>query len=129
MKKIILFAIVLNILCARRLIKKDEMALINEYYSQNTYYLKQDVSLGVKDIIKKDTSVKIWIESTATILKVKVYNSNEDRESAIGKMVSYIINEDFKGKKFTVEYLDALIAEKLEQYDQKDLSKIKKPKK
>ena len=105
------------------------MALINEYYSQNTYYLKQDVSLGVKDIIKKDTSVKIWIESTATILKVKVYNSNEDRESAIGKMVSYIINEDFKGKKFTVEYLDALIAEKLEQYDQKDLSKIKKPKK
>jgi type II secretion system-associated lipoprotein len=129
MKKIILFVIILNILCARRLIKKDEMALINEYYSQNTYYLKQDVPFGPKEVIKKDTSVKIWIESTATILKVKVYNSNEDRESAIGKMVSYIINEDFKGKKFTVEYLDALIAEKLEQYDSKDLSKIKKPKK
>jgi hypothetical protein len=44
-------------------------------------------------------------------------------------MVAYIINEDFKGKQFTVEYLDQLIAEKLVYYDAKDLSKNKKAKK
>lgn len=115
--------------CNKRLIKKDDLTLINEHYSQNTYYVKENLVLDNKDIIKKDTSVKIWIESTASILKVKCYNSNEDRESAVGRMVTYIINEDFKNKKFTVEYLDQLIAEKLVYYDAKDVSKNKKAKK
>ncbi|HMV45882.1 MAG TPA: type II secretion system-associated lipoprotein [Leptospiraceae bacterium] len=115
--------------CNKRLIKKDDLTLINEHYSQNTYYVKENLVLDNKDIIKKDTSVKIWIESTASILKVKCYNSNEDRESAVGRMVTYIINEDFKNKKFTVEYLDQLIAEKLVYYDAKDVSKDKKAKK
>ena len=114
--------------CNKRLIRKDDLALINEYYSQNNYYLKQDIAFGAKEVLKKDTSVKIWIESTASILKVKVYNSNEDREAAIGKMISYVINEEFRDKKFTVEYLDELIAEKLELYDAKDVGKIKKQK-
>jgi type II secretion system-associated lipoprotein len=105
------------------------LTLINEHYSQNTYYVKENLVLDNKEVIKKDTSVKIWIESTASILKVKCYNSNEERESAVGKMVAYIINEDFKAKQFTVEYLDQLIAEKLVYYDAKDVSKNKKAKK
>ena len=115
--------------CNKRLIRKDELTLINEHYSQNTYYVKENLVIDNKDVIKKDTSVKIWIESTASILKVKCYNSNEERESAVGKMVAYIINEDFKAKQFTVEYLDQLIAEKLVYYDAKDVSKNKKAKK
>jgi type II secretion system-associated lipoprotein len=115
--------------CNKRLIRKDDLTLINEHYSQNTYYVKENLVLDNKEVIKKDTSVKIWIESTASILKVKCYNSNEERESAVGKMVAYIINEDFKAKQFTVEYLDQLIAEKLVYYDAKDLSKNKKAKK
>jgi type II secretion system-associated lipoprotein len=126
---LIVLAILFVLACNKRLIRKDDLTLINEHYAQNTYYVKENLVLDNKDVIKKDTSVKIWIESTASILKVKCYNSNEERESAIGKMVTYIINEDFKGKQFTVEYLDQLIAEKLVYYDAKDLSKNKKAKK
>ncbi len=126
----LLFLTVLLVLaCNKRLIRKDDLTLINEHYAQNTYYVKETLVLDNKEVIKKDTSVKIWIESTASILKVKCYNSNEERESAVGKMVAYIINEDFKAKQFTVEYLDQLIAEKLVYYDAKDLSKNKKAKK
>jgi type II secretion system-associated lipoprotein len=121
--------LLLVLACNKRLIRKDDLTLINEHYSQNTYYVKENLVLDNKEVIKKDTSVKIWIESTASILKVKCYNSNEERESAVGKMVTYIINEDFKGKQFTVEYLDQLIAEKLVYFDAKDLSKNKKAKK
>jgi type II secretion system-associated lipoprotein len=121
--------LVLVFACNKRLIRKDDLTLINEHYSQNTYYVKENLVLDNKEVIKKDTSVKIWIESTASILKVKCYNSNEERESAVGKMVAYIINEDFKAKQFTVEYLDQLIAEKLVYYDAKDVSKNKKAKK
>jgi type II secretion system-associated lipoprotein len=128
--RLLLFGVLFSVLaCNKRLIRKDDLTLINEHYSQNTYYVKENLVMDNKDVIKKDTSVKIWIESTASILKVKCYNSNEERESAVGKMVAYIINEDFKGKQFTVEYLDQLIAEKLVYYDAKDLSKNKKAKK
>lgn len=127
---LVLFGFLVSVLaCNKRLIRKDDLTLINEHYSQNTYYVKENLVMDNKDVIKKDTSVKIWIESTASILKVKCYNSNEERESAIGKMVAYIINEDFKEKQFTVEYLDQLIAEKLVYYDAKDVSKNKKAKK
>ncbi|MBK8397359.1 MAG: type II secretion system-associated lipoprotein [Leptospiraceae bacterium] len=127
---LVLFGFLVSVLaCNKRLIRKDDLTLINEHYSQNTYYVKENLVMDNKDVIKKDTSVKIWIESTASILKVKCYNSNEERESAIGKMVAYIINEDFKEKQFTVEYLDQLIAEKLVYYDAKDVSNNKKAKK
>jgi type II secretion system-associated lipoprotein len=126
---LLFWTLFLVLACNKRLIRKDDLTLINEHYSQNTYYVKENLVLDNKEVIKKDTSVKIWIESTASILKVKCYNSNEERESAVGKMVAYIINEDFKGKQFTVEYLDQLIAEKLVYYDAKDLSKNKKAKK
>ena len=129
-RQLLLFGALISVLaCNKRLIRKDDLTLINEHYPQNTYYVKENLVMDNKDVIKKDTSVKIWIESTASILKVKCYNSNEERESAVGKMVAYIINEDFKGRQFTVEYLDQLIAEKLVYYDTKDVSKNKKAKK
>ncbi len=116
--------ILISLFCSRRLIKKEEISLINEYYSQNTYKLKEDITFSAKDVLKKDTLLKIWIESTPTILKIKTYKLDDDRESAIGKMITYQINEEFKDKKFTVEYLDKLISEKLEIIDQKE-KKIK----
>lgn len=123
-KLLLICSILISLFCSRRLIKKDEISLINEYYSQNTYKLKEDISFSSKDVLKKDTLVKIWIESTPTILKIKTYKLDDDRESAIGKMITYQINDEFKDKKFTVEYLDKLISEKLEIVDQKE-KKIK----
>jgi type II secretion system-associated lipoprotein len=109
-----LFFLVFN--CQRKLIRKDELELLNEHYGMKTYFLKEDVPLGNKQILPKGTSVKIWIESTASLLKVKCYPSNADREGAIGKMVTYLINEDLKEKEFTVEDLESLIAGKLSFY-------------
>lgn len=111
--------------CNKRLIRKDDLSLINEHYAQNTYYLKENLVIDSKEVIKKDTSVKIWIESTPSVLKVKCYKVNEDRESAVGKLVSYLVNDDFKGKNFTVENLDDLISQKLEYYDSKEFGKSK----
>jgi type II secretion system-associated lipoprotein len=113
--------------CQKRLIKKDDLSLVNEYYSDKTYYLKDNLEVG-KELFKKNTSVKIYIESTPTLLKIKIYPSNIEREAAVGKMVTYLVNEDFKGKSFTVEYLDKMIEEKLVAYnpDQLRLKKTKK---
>jgi type II secretion system-associated lipoprotein len=102
--------------CQKRILKKDDLVLLNEYYGKKTYFLREDVPINNKEVIKKGTSVKIWIESTSSLLKVKCYPSNTDRESALGKMVSYLINEDIRGKSFTQDNLDNLIGQKLEVY-------------
>lgn len=84
--------------------------------------------MGNKEVIEKGTSVRIWIESTASLLKVKCYPSNADREGSAGKMVTYLVNEDLKEKEFTVEDLEGLIDQKLSFYLPKDLksNKVKK---
>jgi type II secretion system-associated lipoprotein len=114
--------------CQRKLIRKDELELLNEHYGVKTYFLKEDVSIGNREVIEKGTSVRIWIESTPTLLKVKCYPSNADREGSAGKMVTYLINEDLKDKEFTVEDLESLIDQKLSFYLPKDI-KSKKAKK
>ncbi|MCB1140737.1 MAG: type II secretion system-associated lipoprotein [Leptospiraceae bacterium] len=102
--------------CSRRLIKKQDISHLNEYYKDKTYYLKENIVLNSKESLKKGTSVKIWIESTPTILKVKCYPSTIDREIAIGKMVAYLINEDIRRNEFSYEMLEELIDQKLIYY-------------
>jgi len=79
-----------------------------------------------KDVLQKGTSVKIWIESTPTILKLKCYPSNIDREVAIGKMVTYLINEEIRNSSFNLESIENLIDEKLVYYDPREVVKAKK---
>lgn len=118
MNRILLFSLLLLSFlgCQRKTIKKDDLALLNEEYSGKTYYLKQNFYITHKDILPKGTSVKIWIETSASLIKVKCYPSNQDRESAIGKMVAFIIQEELKDKPLTSDRLDSLIKEKLEEY-------------
>ncbi|HNF15530.1 MAG TPA: type II secretion system-associated lipoprotein [Leptospiraceae bacterium] len=118
MNRILLFSLLLLAFqeCQRKTIKKDDLALLNEEYSAKTYYLKQNFYITHKDILPKGTSVKIWIETSASLIKIKCYPSNQERESAIGKMVAFIIQEELKDKPLTSERLDSLISEKLEEY-------------
>jgi type II secretion system-associated lipoprotein len=114
--KVPLLLLFIMIGCQKRLIQKEEMKYLNDYYKDKNYYLKDNFTLNPKELLKKGTSVKIWIESTPTLLKVKCYPSNEDRESALGKMVAYLINEDIRGKDLTYEVLEDLIETKLVVY-------------
>ncbi|MCB1179375.1 MAG: type II secretion system-associated lipoprotein, partial [Leptospiraceae bacterium] len=82
-----------------------------------------------KEVLDKGTSVKIWLESTSSLLKVKCYPSEADRESAIGKMVSYLINEEIKDGPFTIEELELLIDEKLTFYVPKNVKRVVSKKK
>ncbi len=118
MNRILLFSLLLLAFseCQRKTIKKDDLALLNEEYSGKTYYLKQNFYITHKDILPKGTSVKIWIETSASLIKIKCYPSNQERESAIGKMVAFIIQEELRDKPLTSESLDLLIREKLEEY-------------
>lgn len=122
-----LFFFIFN--CQRRIIKKDELELLNEYYGQRTFYLKEKVFVTNKEALEKGTSVKIWIESTSSLLKVKCYPSQGDRESAIGKMVSYLINEELKDSSFTIEDLETMIEEKLTFYVPQNVKRNGTPKK
>lgn len=99
--------------CSSRLIKKKDLPAYNKYYKDKIYYLKEDLILSKDEKLNKGTPVKIWIESTATLLKVKCYPIYEKRESAIGRLLIYVINDTFKGKKFTRKHLDKLIEQKL----------------
>jgi type II secretion system-associated lipoprotein len=115
--------------CQRRIIKKDELELLNEYYGQKTFYLKDKVYITNKEFLEKGTSVKIWVESTSSLLKIKCYPSQGDRESAVGKMVSYLINEELKDNSFTIEDLETMIDEKLTFYVPQNVKRVVTPKK
>lgn len=116
--------------CQKRIFKKEEISHLNEYYKNKTYYLKENLTISNKETLPKGTSVKIWIESTPSILKLKCYPSTIDREVAIGKMITYIINEEMKTTGNSLESIENLIDEKLVYYDPNEIirSKIKKNK-
>ncbi|MBE7411327.1 MAG: type II secretion system-associated lipoprotein [Leptospiraceae bacterium] len=105
--------------CATHLVKREELVQLNEYYSDKTYYLKENIYIGNDEVIKKGASVKIWVESTPTILKIKCYPSDEDREHVIGKLIIYIVNDEYKKRFITREELDSIIGEKLVAYNPK----------
>ncbi len=115
--------------CQKRIFKKEEVYHLNEYYKNKTYYLKENLTISNKETLSKGTSVKIWIESTPTIFKLKCYPSTIDREVAIGKMVTYLVNEDIRGSDFTLESIEELIDNKLIYYDPKEVVKAKTGKK
>jgi len=111
--------------CQKRIFKKEEVYHLNEYYKNKTYFLKDNLTISNKEVLQKGTSVKIWIESTPTIFKLKCYPSNIDREIAIGKMVTYLVNDDIRGSDFTLESIEELIDNKLTYYDPKEVTKAK----
>jgi type II secretion system-associated lipoprotein len=115
--------------CQKRIFKKEEVYHLNEYYKNKTYFLKDNLTISNKEVLQKGTSVKIWIESTPTIFKLKCYPSNIDREIAIGKMVTYLVNDDIRGSDFTLESIEELIDNKLTYYDPKEVTKAKTGKK
>jgi type II secretion system-associated lipoprotein len=117
------------VFCQRRVIKKTDVSHLNEYYKNKNYYLRENLTISNKEILEKGTLVRIWIESTPTILKLKCFPSNIDREIAIGKMVTYLINEEIRDVDFTLESIESLIDDKLVFFSPKETEKPKSVKK
>ena len=103
--------------CNKRLIRKDDLTLINEHYSAKYLLCEREPCFRQQGSDKKGYLRKIWIESTASILKVKCYNSNEKEKALLERWWLISSTKISKVKQFTVEYLDQLIAEKLVYYD------------
>ncbi|PJZ51674.1 type II secretion system-associated lipoprotein [Leptospira adleri] len=105
--------------CGNRLIRKDVVAQINEHYADKTYYLVQDKKVSNTETFKKGMLVKIYVESTPSMVKIKCYPADHKREYAIGRMIIYQLNDEYSGKKITIEDLDKLIANELVEYKKK----------
>ncbi len=106
--------------CSQRLIEKGKLREINEYYDEKIYLLKEDLKLSSEEVMKKGTLVRIYIESTPSLLKLKVYPANETRENSTGKLASYIINEDVKKKKYELADIELWVATKFQVTEQKN---------
>jgi len=61
--------------------------------------------------------VKLYIESTPSLLKVKCIPATESREYAIGRMAIYKINDDYEQRELNFDEIESIIAEKFDIYD------------
>lgn len=109
--------------CKSRLIKKEKLAKINDAYANEVYFLKKDIIVAKGEVYKKGMLVKIYVESTPTMLKVKCFPAEETREKAIGQMILYKVNEDVESESFTKEEIDTFIEPVLQKYEQKGRKK------
>lgn len=114
--KLFIFTFFVLINCQTALVKKEKILEFNKYLQDKSYILKEDIQVGEGEIFKKGMLVKIWVESTPTLLKIKCFPAQNERENASGKLVAYIVNEEFKKKVFTLEDLENLINQRLKLY-------------
>lgn len=102
--------------CSSRLVPKEKVAEYNEILLDRVYVLKEDLLITGQEKLKKGTKVKVYIESTPSLFKVKCYPIEEAREYAIGKLAIYKINEEVDKKELTLEDIEEILKEKFELY-------------
>lgn len=102
-----------------RLLKEEKLQSYNEIFLERTYVLKEDLKLSKEDSLSKGAIVKVYIESTPSLLKVKCYPMQESREYAIGRMAIYKINDQVEKREVNLEDLELIVAEKFDLYDPK----------
>ncbi|WP_167882238.1 type II secretion system-associated lipoprotein [Leptospira langatensis] len=105
--------------CSARLIKKDRLFEINNHYQDRIYSLKKDTKVSANETFKKGMLVRIYIESTPSLIKIKCFPADQKREHAIGRLLAYQVNEDFEKKAINIEDLDKIVANELTEYKKK----------
>ncbi|WP_039947919.1 type II secretion system-associated lipoprotein [Leptospira fainei] len=105
--------------CGSRLIKQDRLSDINTYYQDKVYALKKDTKVSPTETFKKGMLVRIYIESTPSLVKIKCFPADQKREHAIGRLLAYQVNDDFEKKSIKIEDLDRLIDNELTEYKKK----------
>jgi type II secretion system-associated lipoprotein len=109
--------------CASRLVSKEKSLEYNEIFLERTYVLTEDLNYSKEESLKKGTQVRVYIESTPSLLKVKCYPIEESREYAIGRMAIYKINDEIEKRELDMDDLEIIIAEKFKIIEPKKKKK------
>ncbi|TGJ99102.1 type II secretion system-associated lipoprotein [Leptospira semungkisensis] len=109
----------LTLQCSARLIKQDRLFEINNHYQDKVYSLKKDTKVSANETFKKGMLVRIYVESTPSLIKIKCFPADQKREHAIGRLLAYQVNEDFEKKAINIEDLDKIVANELTEYKKK----------
>ncbi|MFB5651483.1 type II secretion system-associated lipoprotein [Leptospira wolffii] len=109
----------LTIQCAARLIKQDKLLDINAHYQDKVYSLKKDTKVSTSETFRKGMLVRIYVESTPSLIKIKCYPADQKREHAIGRLIAYQVNDDFEKKAINIEDLDKIVENELTEYKKK----------
>ena len=113
----ILILYFLLVACSSRLVPKEKLLEYNEVLLGRVYVLKEDLIISQDESIKKGTKVRVFVESTPSLLKVKCYPVEESREYAVGRMAIYKINDEFEKKSLNFEDLELIISERFQMYE------------
>lgn len=113
----LVFGLIFLEACSTRLVPKEKAREFNQSISDQIYISKEELKLANNETIKKGTNVKLYIESTPSILKIKCFPATESREFAIGRLAIYRINDVEKKKELNFQDLEGIIAEKFDKYD------------
>lgn len=76
--------------CQKKMLTKEEMVLINDYYDNRIYYIKEDIRLSAVEQLTKGTPVKIRLQTSSNLLKIKCYPIDESAEISKGRMISFV---------------------------------------
>ena len=98
------------IACSPRFVKEDQIKEIEKKYT-GTYILKKDIEVGVNELLKTGTKVKLYIVSGRKLIKVYAYPVKEDRESTLGQNILLLFETDFPDRKFNQEVFDKKLNE------------------
>jgi type II secretion system-associated lipoprotein len=109
--------------CATRLVPKEKALEYNEIFLDRIYVLTEELNYSKEESLKKGTQVRVYIESTPSLLKVKCYPIEESREYAIGRMAIYKINDEIEKRELEMEDLEVIISEKFKIIEPKKKKK------
>lgn len=103
--------------CSTRLVPKEKVTEYNTIFLERVYVLKEDLVYTKDESISKGTPVRVYVESTPSLLKVKCYPLEESREYAIGRMAIYKINDEIEKRELELEDIESIISEKFSEYE------------
>ncbi|EPG66639.1 type II secretion system-associated lipoprotein [Leptospira wolffii serovar Khorat str. Khorat-H2] len=92
---------------------------INAHYQDKVYSLKKDTKVSTSETFRKGMLVRIYVESTPSLIKIKCYPADQKREHAIGRLIAYQVNDDFEKKAINIEDLDKIVENELTEYKKK----------
>ncbi|MES0488674.1 MAG: type II secretion system-associated lipoprotein [Leptospirales bacterium] len=104
-KKIRLLAILpflAFIACSPKFVKQDQVSELEKKYT-GVYILKKNVEVGINEILKKGTKVRLYIVSGRKLVKVYAYPAKDNRESTLGQNILLLFETQFPEKKFNQE--------------------------
>ena len=112
--------------CSKRLLTKEQVREYNEFFSDKVYLLKEDIKNQGQEPILKGTVVKIYIEATDSLLKIKCLPLEEPRESSIGRLAVYVENSKQEKKKWSLAEIEEILDTKFQETSESFPKKKKK---